>query len=199
MEVIKTYHKGLAAQLDKIEALFEAGNIKDYTIKVHALKSSSRIIGALEVADLAEALEKHSVRLRTAGICAGIVLVFFAAFRFSFTRVLMEHNYVMMAGVVIMPALVTLFLYDPIRRLFAHPWLGTLGAIAFDVYIWHDTGNVLAAILGEAFSWNAFFYSVRGMVIWIALTWLFGAFSYYCIEKPIDRRVQAWMEKQNWA
>lgn len=58
MEVIKTYHKGLAAQLDKIEALFEAGNIKDYTIKVHALKSSSRIIGALEVADLAEALEK---------------------------------------------------------------------------------------------------------------------------------------------
>ena len=148
---------------------------------------------------LAEALEKRPVSLRTAGICAGIVLVFFASFRFSYTRALMEHNYVMMAGVVVMPALVTLFLYDPIRRLFAHPWIGTLGAIAFDVYIWHDTGNVLAVILGEAFSWNTFFYSVRGMVIWIALTWLFGAFSYYCIEKPIDRRVQAWMEKQNWA
>ncbi|MBQ5431523.1 MAG: response regulator [Lachnospiraceae bacterium] len=58
MEVLKTYYKGLSGQLDKIEELFEAGNIKDYTIKVHALKSSSRIIGALEVADLAEALEK---------------------------------------------------------------------------------------------------------------------------------------------
>ena len=148
---------------------------------------------------LAKVLEKRPVSLRTAGVCAGIVLVFFTAFRFSWTRALMEPNYMMLAGIVVLPALVTLFLSAPIRRLFAHPWLGTLGAIAFDVYIWHDTGNVLAAILGEAFSWNAFFYSVPGMVIWIALTWAFGAFSYFCIEKPIDRRVQAWMEKQPWA
>ena len=35
----------------------ESGNLRLYTIKVHALKSSARIIGALELSKLAEALE----------------------------------------------------------------------------------------------------------------------------------------------
>lgn len=58
LSVLKSYYQGLGGQLDQIEEFYEVGNIKDYTIKVHALKSSSRIIGALSLADLAEALEK---------------------------------------------------------------------------------------------------------------------------------------------
>ena len=41
-----------------IEEFFNAGAIPDYTIKVHALKSSARIIGAKELSELAKSLEK---------------------------------------------------------------------------------------------------------------------------------------------
>ena len=40
-----------------IRDAYESGNIRLYTIKVHALKSSARIIGAMELSKLAEALE----------------------------------------------------------------------------------------------------------------------------------------------
>nr|MCR5237895.1 Hpt domain-containing protein [Lachnospiraceae bacterium] len=36
---------------------YEKGNLRLYTIKVHSLKSSARIIGAMELSKLAEALE----------------------------------------------------------------------------------------------------------------------------------------------
>ena len=41
-----------------IEEFFNAGAIPDYTIKVHALKSSARIIGAKELSELAKSMEK---------------------------------------------------------------------------------------------------------------------------------------------
>lgn len=43
---------------DEIEAFWTAKDIKNTTIKVHALKSTSRIIGALELGDFAAKLEK---------------------------------------------------------------------------------------------------------------------------------------------
>ena len=42
---------------DEIEALYNNGDTDNYTIKVHALKSSARIIGAKQLAALAEELE----------------------------------------------------------------------------------------------------------------------------------------------
>ncbi len=43
---------------NKIEKYFKSEAIADYTIKVHALKSSARIIGAMELSKLAESMEK---------------------------------------------------------------------------------------------------------------------------------------------
>lgn len=40
-----------------IKDAYESGNIRLYTIKVHALKSSARIVGAMELSKLAESLE----------------------------------------------------------------------------------------------------------------------------------------------
>ena len=47
----------LDANAGVIRGAYESGNIRLYTIKVHSLKSSARIIGAMELAKLAEALE----------------------------------------------------------------------------------------------------------------------------------------------
>ena len=42
----------------EIQGFYEAGDLNDYSIRVHSLKSPSRLIGAQRLADLAEALEK---------------------------------------------------------------------------------------------------------------------------------------------
>ena len=45
------------SKASEIEELLGTGDIKDYTIKVHALKSSARIIGANDLSELARKLE----------------------------------------------------------------------------------------------------------------------------------------------
>lgn len=58
METVRIYLDSAPDNREKIEKYFEKGNIPDYTTKVHALKSSSRIIGVKNLGDLAEKLEK---------------------------------------------------------------------------------------------------------------------------------------------
>ncbi len=57
MSVLKIYHDSYYIKSEEIQGFFEDENWKDYTIKVHALKSSSRLVGALRLGDKAEALE----------------------------------------------------------------------------------------------------------------------------------------------
>lgn len=52
------YYRSGDDRLNAITEAFDKEDWTDYTIKVHALKSSSRQIGAMELGDMAEALEK---------------------------------------------------------------------------------------------------------------------------------------------
>ncbi len=58
VSVISVFKKTAGTKADEIEGYYKAGDIPAYTIKVHALKSSARIIGAAELSKLAEDLEK---------------------------------------------------------------------------------------------------------------------------------------------
>ena len=58
MTVLKEYYFSIDKKADTIQSHYEAGKIHDYTIEVHALKSASRQIGAMELADTAAELEK---------------------------------------------------------------------------------------------------------------------------------------------
>lgn len=60
-----SYQEALKAYLDSVQDMqqairdaWEEGRLADYTLKVHALKSSSKIIGAAEIGRLAEQLEE---------------------------------------------------------------------------------------------------------------------------------------------
>ncbi|WP_035769335.1 response regulator [Butyrivibrio sp. NC2002] len=57
ISVIEDFKDNIPAKLKKIREYEEAGDIKNYTIQVHALKSSARIIGASELSKLAGHLE----------------------------------------------------------------------------------------------------------------------------------------------
>lgn len=57
-KVIESYVISGEAEAALIQELFNNNDIKQYTIKVHALKSSSRLVGAIALGELAYELEK---------------------------------------------------------------------------------------------------------------------------------------------
>ncbi|MCR5685594.1 MAG: response regulator [Lachnospiraceae bacterium] len=75
ISVLSVFHSTAGYKAEEIEELWRKGNIADYTIKVHALKSSARIIGAESLSELArtledagkagdnEAIQEHTARL----------------------------------------------------------------------------------------------------------------------------------------
>ena len=58
MAAVQRYMKGYESNRESIISSLEANDIERYKIKVHALKSNSRMIGAIEIGDACEALEK---------------------------------------------------------------------------------------------------------------------------------------------
>lgn len=57
VSVVDVFHKTAKQNADAIEAYDSTGDLENYTIKVHALKSAARIIGAMELSDRAKELE----------------------------------------------------------------------------------------------------------------------------------------------
>ncbi len=58
LSVLQEYYRSIRKKSDAIEEHFQKEDWKNYTIEVHALKSASRQVGALELGDLAASLEQ---------------------------------------------------------------------------------------------------------------------------------------------
>ena len=57
LNALEIYANSIIASADEIEGYYNVGDWKNYTTKVHALKSSSRVIGADELSEKAKRLE----------------------------------------------------------------------------------------------------------------------------------------------
>ena len=57
LSVLKIYYDSYPAKYDELKNFFDTGDWENYTVKIHALKSSSRLIGALALGEDAEKLE----------------------------------------------------------------------------------------------------------------------------------------------
>lgn len=55
--VMKIYYDSIGPKTDELDDYYNSGDWENYTIKVHALKSSSRLIGALALSEEAKRLE----------------------------------------------------------------------------------------------------------------------------------------------
>ena len=58
MDTLKTYFNSGQKNAEEIEKYWNGKDIKNTTVKIHALKSTSRVIGAMELGDFAARLEK---------------------------------------------------------------------------------------------------------------------------------------------
>ncbi len=68
LSALKIFHDTYANKANEIRERFNRGDLKTYTVKVHALKSSARIIGAKQLSELAEKLEEAGGKGDTAEI-----------------------------------------------------------------------------------------------------------------------------------
>ncbi|MCR5107526.1 MAG: response regulator [Lachnospiraceae bacterium] len=57
LPLLKMFYDTIDRNAHEIEELYSSKNLKDYTIKVHALKSSARLIGAADLSEKAQLLE----------------------------------------------------------------------------------------------------------------------------------------------
>ncbi|MCR5250218.1 MAG: response regulator [Lachnospiraceae bacterium] len=57
VSLLKVFYETLDDRMKEIRQYFDSGDYKDYVIKIHALKSSARIIGALSLGDMAQEFE----------------------------------------------------------------------------------------------------------------------------------------------
>lgn len=71
-DVVKVFHEAIAGKASDIEGFAASGNWQDYTVQVHALKSSARLLGAEELSRMAAELESLGNRARD-GDTAGTV------------------------------------------------------------------------------------------------------------------------------
>ena len=64
IKITKTFASSITKNSNLIEELLQKNDIKNFTIQVHALKSSSRIIGALQLSKQAEYIESLGKKLQ---------------------------------------------------------------------------------------------------------------------------------------
>ena len=57
IKFVRTFFETLECRIREIRDSYESGDIANYTIKVHSLKSTARIMGAKELSELARELE----------------------------------------------------------------------------------------------------------------------------------------------
>ncbi len=56
-EILSDFYRLIDDKADKIENLLAEGNIQDYVVEVHALKSTARMVGAMDLSEAAFDLE----------------------------------------------------------------------------------------------------------------------------------------------
>ncbi len=59
LETLSDYYDSIEEKYEKLARYEAEENLKDYTVEVHGLKGISRMIGAFELGDMAEQLEKY--------------------------------------------------------------------------------------------------------------------------------------------
>ena len=57
LDVLKIFYSTIEQKADEIQSYYDERDIESYTIKVHALKSSAKLVGATELSDMALELE----------------------------------------------------------------------------------------------------------------------------------------------
>lgn len=103
-----------------------------------------------------------------------VVYVYYKAAKFT------DQLFLMIVGC---PSLIILCLTEPIRSVFHSRMWGKLGAITFDVYVWHYILIILLRALNSGLNLNLPYDSRWFMILFALFCFVFGGISYFYLEK----------------
>lgn len=88
------------------------------------------------------------------------------------------------------PALIIIFSSKPLVRLFDHKFIGILGKITYDTYIWHCPNFLLLYIIPAITGRNWDLLTAKAMLVFTMVSFAVGAVSYYALERPISGKLR---------
>ncbi len=131
---------------------------------------------------LAMLLDEYDMdKKRYTVLCIGILAVTLYAFRNRFIG-----EYYSVVGFLIYPELIFLLLREPVKKLFSSKLWSSLGNMQFHAYLWHTLFLMIIDMLihaGVPINTGR----VGTMFLFAALVEAFAAFSYFVLEKGMDR------------
>ena len=89
------------------------------------------------------------------------------------------------------PALMVLFLSKPVCKILDFKFIGTLGEITYDVYLWHVPMILAMYVVFRLFSINLNLDYIPCLIAFTAGSFVVGALSHFAINRP----VQKWLKK----
>lgn len=95
---------------------------------------------------------------------------------------------------IVYPALIIVFKYPSVEKLFHYSWIGTMGKISFNVYIWHNCMFPLMYLLKAYFDWHIHLQSMTTMLMFAILAFFFGTLSHFFLEKHLNNLVKKYIK-----
>ncbi len=138
---------------------------------------------------LAMTIEKQGGTPSRGLILASIAALTGFVLALIFDRTVLEYYIQYNLTFLVFPALIVLLETPVARKLFSWKLWGEFGKVSFGVYIWHSITLLQMNTLLYAMGWTIDYSRPEYMLIFTAVTEGVGVFSYYCMEKPIARRV----------
>lgn len=87
------------------------------------------------------------------------------------------------------PALIVGFHINKVNIIYLKKIISKIAEISFNVYVWHVIGILILIIVNKGYNINIKLNSYRVMMIFTIMLYIFGFFSYYFIEKPLEKLI----------
>ena len=137
---------------------------------------------------LAKVINDFPITKKSALLSACVVVFLTVVMVVKFDWALSGINFLL--TFIYYPCLIAFFMWHPVAKIFDISWLGTLGKITYDVYLWHNPNFMLMYIIPALMNWSPNLMSVKAMIFYTVLNFAIGALSYRLIEKPMNQMVE---------
>ena len=107
------------------------------------------------------------------------------------TFLILKHYYILERNInytltfIYYPSLIIIFNSGLLKRILSSKIIGKIGEISFNIYVWHGGFILLLSIINKYYSFDINFASYKTMFISTIVLYIFGAISYYFIEKHL--------------
>jgi hypothetical protein len=118
-----------------------------------------------------------------------ILTVIFIIFLISRHYYIVEKNLNYTLTFIFYPTLIIGFHINEVNIIYLKKIISKIAEISFNVYVWHIVGILILIIVNKGYNLNIKLNSYRVMMIFTIILYIFGFFSYYFIEKPLEKLI----------